>query len=1199
MSPDPDDTAQDPGMPDYGHSPADLSAMKVRLAELERMLADRESELNNLNRREERYRSFFGQSRDGMLITDPSGTVLDANEAFLNMLGYSLEELQTLSRRAYTPEHWLEWEDRYVLDQFRTKDYTEPYEIELVRRDGTAFQVRNRVWRVRCPRGTVVGYSALVQNISEQRRSEEALRESEERYREVFENTSDGIFIIDVTPDGRFRFDRFNPVEERLVGLHTEQVAGKFLDEALPPDLAENVLANYRRCVATGLPISYEEALQLPSGHGLFHTTLVPVRDSGGRIYRIVGVARDITENRRVEEEIRTLSERLSLATRSGEIGIWDWNVRTGDMIWDEIMYSLYGFAPDTPGNPLYLFTQRIHPEDREADRELVQAALRGVREYRTEFRIRMDDGTERVIETIADVVRDAEGNPVRMIGINRDVTERRHAEEEVRKLSERLSLAARAGEIGIWDWNIRTGVLVWDDTMYEIYNVRKEEFPGVFEAWRARLHPEDHDTATGRIQMAVQGGEPFRSELRIILPDGSVRYIDAVGDIVRDSRGEPLRMVGINRDITERKLAEKELENTRALLEAAFEQNPDPMALVSYPDMKMRILNQACIDFWGIGDEPDYIGVPLLGINPSWSVFTPDGERLGPRDYPLWQTLRGVVIRNRELRVIRKDGTERWELVSGAPVYNTRGEMVAGLIALADITERKRIEQELNRAIEIAEGANRAKSEFLANMSHEIRTPLNAVIGFTDLLDTLVHDIRQKSYLASIKTGGKSLLAMINDILDLSKIEAGMMDIRYEHVDPHSLFEEMRQVFELRIAQKGLTFHVDVDASLPRTLLLDEVRVRQVLFNLVGNAVKFTEHGSVRVSARVCGEALDETGSVLDLSITVEDTGIGIPEESWEVIFDPFRQSDGQSTRKYGGTGLGLSISRRLVELMRGRLTVRSIPGKGSAFEFVLPGVRVGSLVVPSPGESAPVLDLSDLPSGPRRLLLVDDVESNRLLVREVFSGSGIEIIEAENGEEAVFFAGLYEPDVILMDLRMPVMDGYEATRRIRENMASHTIPIIAFTASALGMNEEKAKRMRFDGYLRKPVLRADLIREMVRVLSPEEIRKPDNKTDYTDPPPRELRPEDRERIQALSSLLEGPVRVEWEAVRKGNIFRDIEAFGVRLEELGAEHSVPLANEYGRHLREHAAMFDIERLRGVLDGYPDLLRNIRAMAQS
>ena len=371
-----------------------------------------------------------------------------------------------------------------------------------------------------------------------------------------------------------------------------------------------------------------------------------------------------------------------------------------------------------------------------------------------------------------------------------------------------------------------------------------------------------------------------------------------------------------------------------------------------------------------------------------------------------------------------------------------------AYLHIIVNLNERISMERDLELAKNIAESANKAKSEFLANMSHEIRTPMNAIIGFTELLYEQIQDNKLKSFVKTIKSAGNSLLLLINDILDLSKIEAGKLSINREACNPHNIFDDISNIFMMNVRSKGLDFMLDVDEKIPHSLLLDSTRIRQILFNLVGNAVKFTDNGTITL--RAVAENENVIHSTVDLRIDVEDTGIGIDKDKVNYIFESFQQQEGQSVRKYGGTGLGLTISKRLTELMNGKISVSSSPNKGSCFSVYLKSVDISSIdvVIKHPTQATKKTKVTFNKSN---VLIVDDVKDNRKLLVEVFNNLDLNYQEACNGKEAVEYAENNQFDLIIMDIRMPEMDGYEAASII--NKAQPNLPIVALTASECAM--------------------------------------------------------------------------------------------------------------------------------------------------
>jgi signal transduction histidine kinase/PleD family two-component response regulator len=500
-------------------------------------------------------------------------------------------------------------------------------------------------------------------------------------------------------------------------------------------------------------------------------------------------------------------------------------------------------------------------------------------------------------------------------------------------------------------------------------------------------------------------------------------------------------------------------------------------------------------------------------------------------------------------------------------------------------------LEQRISEATAEADAANRAKSEFLANMSHEIRTPMNAIIGFSDLLAATITEEKPRSQIGSIQRSAKNLMIIINDILDLSKIEAGKFSIQNTPVNLYRLIKDIEVIFTQKMEKKGISFKLEMSPDIPKSLLLDETRLRQILFNLVGNAVKFTENGYVKLTLDT--KESKEKIEMVNLSIRVEDTGIGISKDQQQLIFTPFYQQNGQSNKKYGGTGLGLTITSRLIEMMGGEIKVTSEPGKGSIFEILLTNIEISH---------AEALLKDEIPFDPKsvifreaKVMIVDDNAENRNLIIDLLSYSPLSLIEAENGKEAVELARLHHPDLILMDLVMPEMDGLEATQILKSNKDTRSIPVINISASAKSHHLDKSQKKIFADILLKPVRLLELVDSFKKFLKYDILVSEDEKS-ITKEPDIEMTEDQLERLTKLMLSLETDYMNEFRDVMQNQLINQMEVFGKNLLELGNKNDLPMLIHFGQKICLYADSFDIGKLTETLNKFPSFVESLKAM---
>lgn len=546
------------------------------------------------------------------------------------------------------------------------------------------------------------------------------------------------------------------------------------------------------------------------------------------------------------------------------------------------------------------------------------------------------------------------------------------------------------------------------------------------------------------------------------------------------------------------------------------------------------------------------------------------------------------INAQNHELQFLLKRLQDRNDEIE--TINRELEETNKGVVALNRELEDRAIAIEKTRLE--AEMANKAKSEFLANMSHEIRTPMNAILGFTEVLEDKITDKILLKYLSSISSSGKALLNIINDILDLSKIEAGKLDLQYEAVNLVSLMNEVGQIFDHKTRQKKIDFILEIDRSIPNVVFIDDVRLRQILFNLVGNAVKFTDFGFVKLSVeKITTHTENET---IDLLFQVEDSGIGIPGDQINKIFEAFEQQKNQSLNKYGGTGLGLTITYRLINMMGGQIKVESSLGKGSKFNVYLKNLEVSSMMEADQTDTK--TDLSEIIFDPATIIVADDITHNCELIVSFLEKYELNIYTATNGEEAVKMARRNKPDLILMDLKMPVMSGFEATSIIKSDENLKSIPVIALTASAMKEEQNKTLSSGFDHFLRKPISHDQLVRELTKYLSYRKPASDEETNSELDFHAQQFTPETLKKIPKLIEIMEGELKEKWESIHDTFILKDIEAFALKIKGLAKEFNINKLSEWSDKIIEQTQNLDMENLPSAIGQYENLLINLKKL---
>lgn len=655
---------------------------------------------------------------------------------------------------------------------------------------------------------------------------------------------------------------------------------------------------------------------------------------------------------------------------------------------------------------------------------------------------------------------------------------ERQQSEAALREQESLLRMALSAARMGAWDWNIVTGEEKWSPEVAEIFGVDPNTTHISYESFFQRIHPEDREQMDQAQKRTFQDGSEYNVEYRIILADGTLRWVNSRGNVMRDAAGNPILMTGVTMDVTGRKRAEMALLEAEEKYRSIFENAADGIFQTTQTGQYISA-NPALARIYGY-DSPQAL-IDTLSNHIEQQLYV-DPHR---REEFIKLMAQYDEVNDFESEVYRQDGTTIWISENARAVKDLDGTLLYYEGIVKDITERKQAAEELFKAKEVAETANKAKSQFLANMSHELRTPLNAIIGYSEMLQEDAQDMGFEEIvpdLQKIHSAGKHLLGLINDILDISKIEAGKMDLYLETFSVPAMIEEVQATIRPLVEKNGNRLVVNCGVGL-ETMHADLTKVRQTLLNLLSNASKFTEKGTITLTVnQVDGSDESNTLSTDQQSVlasltaapyitfTVSDSGIGMTPEQVAKLFQAFTQADASTTRKYGGTGLGLAISRRFCQMMEGDITVQSILGEGSTFTVYLPlQVRDRKTELePSSVESDSTRILMPTDHNGITVLVIDDEPTVRDLMVRYLAKDGFQVETASGGQEGLLLAKELRPDVITLDVMMPTMDGWSVLGALKADPDLVDIPVIMLT---IVDNRNLGFSLGASDYLTKPI--------------------------------------------------------------------------------------------------------------------------------
>jgi PAS domain S-box-containing protein len=1013
------------------------------------------------------YRDLFENAYDAVFMADLEGTILSMNAASEKLTGYTREEQVGCSLSKLTAPGQ-EKTTAQIWRRLLAGETVPPHEFEIITRSTRRVTVELTL-RLVCEDGKPSQVQGIARDITERRRAREELERSLSLQTATLESTADGILATDyegkvVACNQRF-LDMWQIPADLKGNLNSAEATSVLIGQI--PDV-ESFLQRVGEIYAATESES-QDILELKDGR-IFERFSQPQRIGGACVGRVWSY-RDVTKLRRSQEELAQSHGFLqsTLNALSSHIAILD---EAGMVLSVNEAWNRFGSAVGGPGQRCNQGENYLEICDRaaaEGDEDAARAAdgIRGVlsgefNDFRLEYACR-DGEPEHWFQMR--VTRFPAEAPLRVVVAHEGITERKHAERALKASEERFRNLFENSPIGIYRTTPEGNIVLANPALTRMLGfISREDLQE-----RSLEDPESFSPGYSRGEFKArieQAGEVKGWECGWKRKDGTPIWVRENAKVVRNAAGAVLYYEGTVEDITVQKHAEKALRESEERFRQLAE-NIDEVFWLVDPDLThLYYLSPAYKKVWGRSADELYRNPRsfLEAVHPEdrQSILKEKQQE----DLSRWEW---------ECRLIQPDGSLRWVWARAFPVRDEHGNIyrIAGLAR--DITERKQVERELQRAKDVAEAANQAKSVFLANMSHEVRTPLNGILGMTELAFDTPLSSEQKDYLSMIRTSGETLLTVVNDILDFSKIEAGKLDLDLVEFDLFDHFADTLKPFAVRAEKKGIDFQFQADPDVPAIVIGDPTRLRQILTNLVSNAIKFTEAGRISVRIRTRDANTHRCG----LEFTVTDTGIGIPPEKQKLIFEAFAQADSSTTRKFGGTGLGLTISSNLAEMMGGRLWVESTAGEGSTFHFTC-AFGLPSLPAPVPAASS----LGDLAG--KEVLVVDDNSANRRILLETLQNWKLQPVGVESGEQALqSFRQAQESGrsfaMLIADAQMPVMDGFTLAEKVRELPQGGQLPIILLTSGGQRGDAARCRKLEISGYLPKPLTRDELLRAIL----------------------------------------------------------------------------------------------------------------------
>ncbi len=1037
---------------------------------------------------EDEFNLFFDLVPDMIVVASTDGYFKKLNKAWESTLGFTPEELMSKPFAEFIHPDDVENTFREVEKQLKGQS-TLNFQNRYLCKNG---EYKWLDW-VASPSPDGKNLYATARDITENKLNRDELKLSEERFSTVAK--SSGIWIWEVDAQGLYTY--CSESEESILGYKPEEIVGKkYFYDFFVPEVREELKVAAMEALSKKLPINDFENPNIHKNGRLviLETTGVPLLDEHGNLLGYRGADKDITGRKKAEQTLKESENKFGKIYEEGPFGMAVVDKEFKFQVVNAKFCRMLGYSEEE----LQLLTIRditfkegsIHEAA-----EIQKLFRREISTYRTEKQYLRKDKCVIWGSLTASSHFDSEGKFLYAVAIIEDITQRKLTEKALEEAYERLDLATDVAGIGIWDWDIRKNELIWDRQMYELYGTAPDENRKAYEFRLNGLHPDDRQSQNEISQLSLWDDRPFDTEFRVVWPDKSVHWLKAAGKAVRDKDGQPVRMVGVNYDVTERKRTEEKLRHNEEKYRFMFLNNPQPMWIYDLETMAFLEVNHAAIQQYGYSRE-EFLNMTLKDIHPNedipamladvkattlslniageWRHKKKSGEIMFVEIYS-----HSITYENRKARnVLVNDVTKRknadleiLELNTGLEeriLIRTAELAELNEFLLKEIEERKKAEIEILQAREEAEQANMAKSKFLSRMSHELRTPMNSILGFAQLLEMGELNTGQRRGVNHILTSGKHLLNLINEVLDISRIESGRFALSIEPVKVSSIILEVMDSIHFQASRRHLNLTLVSSESNQVFVSSDRQRMKQVLLNLVSNAVKYNrDGGSITIETRIM--PADSNGST-PLRISITDTGEGIEEQNLHKLFVPFERIGAEKTATEG-TGLGLAVVSTLMESMEGKYGVDSVPGKGSTFWIEFPVVNIESIHARE-SEAKAVFE-SKLSPKKGLVYYIEDTLSNIDLVQQILTNEcpGVRLISETQGKEASTRARKELPDLILLDLNLPDMNGTEVLRQLKEVKETRSIPVVIISADAMPAQQKRLLQLGAVRYLTKPL--------------------------------------------------------------------------------------------------------------------------------